>query len=149
MKNILIVLIVMLLTVFSANAQWYVKKYQVTSIRDLNMFQLEESLKAAQGQKTGGIILIVAGSAATVVGSVLYIRGLNDIMESTYGSEINAGANKSYGGLAIAGVGLGMIGIGIPVTIVANKKENRIRIAMIKLKETSMVIPTFGVHINF
>ena len=140
MKKLLISLIV--LSSIISNAQWYTE-YGVTNMNELNEQQLNLALKQSQKTINIGVALTAIGVPLIIIGGVMYLSGLNEIIDQN----IEGGLNKSAtGSLIMCGGGLSA-SIGIPIWIVGANRKNIILVHLEKFKTS--YIPSLGIRINF
>jgi hypothetical protein len=97
--------------------------FSLNSIAQMSSEKVSYQLKVDKYKrmKTGGIVMIVAGCVSTVVG----ISQLGSA-QTTYYSNVNGvsqGDPKAATGTLFTMAGLGLIGGGIPLTIIGSKKS--------------------------
>lgn len=138
MKKLIVVLGILIMAM-AVNAQWYANQYGVTNMNDLTHEQLDIAMSQALKLKKAGTITTVVTTAFAIIGTGMYIGGLNDITSSTTYSGIDDGASKAYSGVGLMTVGyLGMC-VGIPLWIAGGQRSNTVKIHLAKFDQMGYV----------
>ncbi|HEV8514132.1 MAG TPA: hypothetical protein VGQ59_12685 [Cyclobacteriaceae bacterium] len=109
---------VVLLVAFSTKL---VAQYQARPSADMIAYQ--QKLEKYKRMKTGGIVMIVAGSIATIVG-ISGISNAHYVTNPYTGQRTTNDPQATTGALLVLG-GAGLLGGGIPLTIIGSKNVNR------------------------
>ena len=137
-----------LFTALTVNAQWYFNQYGVTDMNELNQDQLELAMQQATKLKKAGVGVSIASTAVTIIGFVIYANGLNDIVEEDY-AYVDENANKAYGGLIVGSIGMIGMCVGIPMWIAGGTRINVIKVHLAKFEPTGQLIPSVGFTYRF
>ena len=143
-----IILLITILFTMNLNAQWYSTQFGVTDMNDLNQNQLNIGLEQSLKTIKTGQVLTGVGAVAGIIGTVIYSRGINDIISSTSTSQIDDGLNKGMGGAFLMYGGFLTMSVGIPVWIVGVQRKNTITMHLGKYESTSY-IPSVGFKMLF
>jgi hypothetical protein len=131
----------------NVNSQWYMNQYGVTNMNELTEPQLNLALEQSLKTIKTGQILTVIGAVGTIVGTVVYSKGLSDMLNEDI-SNIDQGLNKvTTGALIMSGGGI-ILGVGIPLWIVGVNRRNIIEVHLAKFQGQSY-IPSIGIRITF
>jgi len=147
MKKLTIILIAMCITMM-AQGQWYANQYGVTNMNELNKAQLEMSLEQATKLKNAGIATTVITTAFAVIGTAVYIGGLNDITSSTTYSGIDDGASKAYSGVGLMTVGYIGMCVGIPLWISGAQRSNTVKVHLAKFDQLGYQKTMYGAGVT-
>ena len=142
--KITFLVVLILLFIGNIEGQWYYNNYGVTNMNELNENQLNLALEQSQNTITGGVALTVVGTITTIVGGVMYSKGLNEIVTGG----LDDGLNKSTNGALVMAVGGVAASVGIPLWVVGQQRKNIILVHLAKYNNTSYV-PSIGIKIKF
>jgi hypothetical protein len=157
MKKILLCTFLIAL-LFDANAQWYNKKYGVSSINDLTREQLMLELKKANSMLITGKIMMVTGGVTAGVGGIVALAGLVGIIGgaiSNSDESIDRSDNVMKTGFKIGIIGSVIFWTGLPIKITGKSRKNSIELALLKFKPVTfsgtipLVASGVGITINF
>ena len=153
MKKIIVGLLLIFI-VLSANAQWYTKKFNVSNLNELTKEQLDLALSHANSNIRTGKTLTFTGLGIFAIGGILFSSGLNDMSHDSW-NDFNNDMSKSAIGLIAMTAGVVVDAIGIPFWITGKTRKNDIEIALVTYKPTASlgVGPpsslAVGIRINF
>jgi len=157
LSSIFFLSILLLATILpqQANAQWYNRNYGVDSINELSHDQLNHAWNKADKNISIGVPLIIGGVAGLGVGSVMvglgFIGALGSAMGGYFGgSEYdNTGlVNFMKGGIALFGLGLISIHVGIPMFAVGHAQRYDLKKAFGKRDSQVAISPNITWHQN-
>ena len=133
MKKLMFLFIGIILAL-NINGQWYFNQYGVTDMNQLTESQLDLALTQSQKTIKTGKVLTFVGLGATIIGGVLYVKGIDDITSSTTYNQIDDGADKAIGGALLLYGGVCVASIGIPIWVVGDSRKNIVYIHLEKFK---------------
>jgi len=139
----------MLFAVLTVNAQWYFNQYGVTDMNELNKDQLELAMQQATKLKKAGVGVTIGSTVLAVVGTAIYIGGLNDITDASTYSGIDDGASRAYSGVGVMTIGYLGMAVGVPMWIAGGTRQNVIKIHLRKYEPTGQIIPSIGFTYRF
>jgi hypothetical protein len=147
MKKLTFSSLFFLLLMPNVNSQWFMNQYGVTNMNELTEPQLNLALEQSIKTIKTGQVLTVIGAIGTIVGTVIYSKGLSEMINEDI-SNIDKGLNKvTTGALIMAGGGT-FLGVGIPVWVIGANRRNVVKVHLAKFQGQSY-IPSIGIKINF
>ncbi len=148
MKKTIVILIALCFTLM-AQGQWHSNQYNVTDMNELTKAQLEMSMDQAIKLKKGGMITTGLSTVLTIVGTVMYANGLDDIISATTYGGIDDGLDKGLNGALLMYVGVAGMSVGIPLWIIGAQRENSVKVHLVKFDQMGFNSPRMGVGFSY
>lgn len=126
MKKLYVICILLAITVYVAHSQQISKEY------------LQGKVQKFKHMKSSGLVMIISGTVSTTAGIVLISNVDWETSQGSYGgTNYTTNDSDGFGGILLTGVGLGLIGGGIAMTVIGDKKSKK----YVKQLEELTIIP--------